>query len=110
MKNITFVDNGKVSYSNPVRQSLFNFEHCLDGGQLKSQVAASMLEKIFPGTKIREIDLNSWTSRNLCEIQECKSISRNFEQFLDGGQLKAQAAASMLEKIFPGFRGIDLYA
>eukprot|EP00565_Helicotheca_tamesis_P007706 CAMPEP_0185735580 /NCGR_PEP_ID=MMETSP1171-20130828/25680_1 /TAXON_ID=374046 /ORGANISM="Helicotheca tamensis, Strain CCMP826" /LENGTH=69 /DNA_ID=CAMNT_0028405943 /DNA_START=41 /DNA_END=247 /DNA_ORIENTATION=- len=23
IKNITFVDNGKVSYSNPVRQSLF---------------------------------------------------------------------------------------
>ena len=56
VKNITFVDNGKVSYSNPVRQSLFNFEHCLDGGQLKAQAAATMLEKIFPG-KIREIDL-----------------------------------------------------
>ena len=51
VKNITFVDNGKVSYSNPVRQSLFNFEHCLDGGQLKSQAAATMLEKIFPGVK-----------------------------------------------------------
>ena len=56
MKNITFVDNGKVSYSNPVRQSLFNFEHCLDGGQLKAQAAATMLEKIFPG-KIHEIEL-----------------------------------------------------
>ena len=49
MKNITFVDNGKVSYSNPVRQSLFNFEDCLDGGKPKAQAAAQMLTKIFPG-------------------------------------------------------------
>ena len=51
VKNITFVDNGKVSYSNPVRQSLFNFEHCLEGGQPKAQAASAMLEKIFPGVK-----------------------------------------------------------
>ena len=49
MKSITFVDNGKVSYSNPVRQSLFNFEDCLDGGKPKAQAAAQMLTKIFPG-------------------------------------------------------------
>ena len=49
VKNITFVDNGKVSYSNPVRQSLFNFEDCLDGGKPKAQAAAQMLTKIFPG-------------------------------------------------------------
>merc|ERR1719427_1941262 len=35
-RNITFVDNAKVSYSNPVRQSLFEFSDCLDGGQKKS--------------------------------------------------------------------------
>ena len=49
VKNITFVDNGKVSYSNPVRQSLFNFEDCLDGGKPKAEAAAQMLTKIFPG-------------------------------------------------------------
>lgn len=32
VRNITFVDSGRVSYSNPVRQTLFNFEDCLDGG------------------------------------------------------------------------------
>lgn len=35
VKNITFVDYGKVSYSNPVRQSLFNFEDSTGGGKLK---------------------------------------------------------------------------
>ena len=50
-KNITFVDNGKVSYSNPVRQSLFNFEDCLNGGKAKAETASEMLKKIFPGVK-----------------------------------------------------------
>ena len=35
VRNITFVDNGKVSYSNPVRQSLFEVSDCVDGGQYK---------------------------------------------------------------------------
>jgi len=30
-KDITFVDYGKVSYSNPVRQSLFDYEDSKDG-------------------------------------------------------------------------------
>lgn len=51
VKTITFVDNAKVSYSNPVRQSLFNFEDCLDGGKSKAEAAAQMLTKVFPGVK-----------------------------------------------------------
>lgn len=35
VKNITFIDYGKVSYSNPVRQSLFNFEDSTKGGKPK---------------------------------------------------------------------------
>ncbi|KAJ6147413.1 hypothetical protein N7497_009395 [Penicillium chrysogenum] len=31
VKKITFVDNGTVSFSNPVRQPLFNFQDCLNG-------------------------------------------------------------------------------
>ena len=58
VKNITFVDNGKVSYSNPVRQSLFNFEHCLDGGKPKAQSAAETLEKVYPGVKTKGYNLN----------------------------------------------------
>lgn len=73
VRKITFVDNGKVgreiifvsnkkkinlfnlnsslqvSYSNPVRQSLFNFEDCLDGGKPKAKAASDMIKKIFPG-------------------------------------------------------------
>lgn len=49
MRHIGLVDKGKVSYSNPVRQPLFNFEDCLDGGSTKSIVAAKALQSIFPG-------------------------------------------------------------
>lgn len=49
IRHITFVDSAKVSYSNPVRQPLFEFEDCLDGGKPKAQCAADRLRKIFPG-------------------------------------------------------------
>lgn len=50
VRHITFVDNGKVSFSNPVRQSLYNFEHCLNGGAYKATAAADSVKQIFPGT------------------------------------------------------------
>ena len=49
VRNITFVDNGRVSYSNPVRQSLFEFADCADGGKPKAEAAAAALRRIFPG-------------------------------------------------------------
>jgi ubiquitin-like modifier-activating enzyme ATG7 len=49
VRTITFVDSAKVSFSNPVRQPLFDFEDCLEGGKPKAQCAADHLKKIFPG-------------------------------------------------------------
>ena len=40
IKNVTFIDNAKVSYSNPVRQSLYDFEDTVNGGKPKAQTAA----------------------------------------------------------------------
>ncbi len=48
MREITFVDHGRVSFSNPVRQSLFTFQDCLQGGKLKAEAAAEALKLIFP--------------------------------------------------------------
>ena len=45
VKSITIIDNGRVSYSNPVRQCLFEFE---DVGEFKAIAAANRLKKIFP--------------------------------------------------------------
>ncbi|PPQ82174.1 hypothetical protein CVT26_008804 [Gymnopilus dilepis] len=49
VRTITFVDSGKVSFSNPVRQPLFEFADCLDGGKPKAETAAAALGRIFPG-------------------------------------------------------------
>lgn len=58
MRHITFVDNGKVSYSNPVRQPLFTFEDCLDGGLPKAKAAAKRLSEVFPGVKVAGYDVS----------------------------------------------------
>lgn len=49
MRYITLVDNGYVSYSNPVRQSLFTYKDSLNSGRPKSEAAADALKEIFPG-------------------------------------------------------------
>ncbi|OXA51314.1 ubiquitin-like modifier-activating enzyme ATG7 [Folsomia candida] len=51
VRHIAFADNGNVSYSNPVRQSLYNFDDCSSGGKGKAETAAASLKKIFPGIK-----------------------------------------------------------
>ncbi|XP_069795971.1 ubiquitin-like modifier-activating enzyme ATG7 isoform X5 [Narcine bancroftii] len=57
VRQITFVDNAKVSYSNPVRQSLYEFEDCLEGGKPKALAAVEKLQKIFPGLKVEGYNL-----------------------------------------------------
>lgn len=49
VRKITFVDNAQVSYSNPVRQPLFNFQDCQNGGKRKATRAAEALQEIYPG-------------------------------------------------------------
>jgi len=39
VRDVTFVDSGRVSYSNPARQSLFQFNDCLNGGRPKAEAA-----------------------------------------------------------------------
>lgn len=58
VRNITLLDSSKVSYSNPVRQPLFEFEDCLGGGKPKAQCAAERLTKIFPGVNAKGIQLS----------------------------------------------------
>lgn len=57
VKNITFVDNSRVSYSNPVRQTLFVFDDSHNGGKMKAETAAEALRRIFPGVNSRGVNL-----------------------------------------------------
>ncbi|KRZ52360.1 putative ATP-dependent RNA helicase DHX35 -like protein, partial [Trichinella nativa] len=49
---ITFVDNGRVSYSNPARQSLYSIKDCIGGRKWKCEAAASALKDIYPDMEI----------------------------------------------------------
>lgn len=57
VRKITFVDNGKVSFSNPVRQSLYNYEDCLNGGAPKAEAAAESAKRIFPQVDAQGVTL-----------------------------------------------------
>ncbi|CAL1717442.1 unnamed protein product [Somion occarium] len=58
VRKITFVDSARVSFSNPVRQPLFEFEDCLNGGKPKAACAAERLKKIFPGVDASGFNLS----------------------------------------------------
>ncbi|MFH4976020.1 hypothetical protein AB6A40_002729 [Gnathostoma spinigerum] len=56
-KKFTFVDCAPVSFSNPVRQSLFDFSDSLDGGKLKSVAAASAIKRIYPSVEADAVNM-----------------------------------------------------
>lgn len=51
VRKITFIDYGAVSFSNPVRQPLFVYDDCLNGGAPKAIRAAEALKQIYPGVE-----------------------------------------------------------
>ncbi|KAK4704028.1 ubiquitin-like modifier-activating enzyme ATG7, partial [Phenoliferia sp. Uapishka_3] len=58
VRKITLVDSSTVSFSNPVRQPLFEFEDSLGGGKPKAQAAAAALKRIYPGVDATGITLS----------------------------------------------------
>lgn len=54
VRTMTFVDNGKVSYSNPVRQTLFTFEDSRQGVE-KAVAAAAAVKLIFPSVNSKGV-------------------------------------------------------
>lgn len=49
VRNIAMLDNGRVAYTNPVRQPLYEFSDCLGSGRPKAVAAAEALRRVFPG-------------------------------------------------------------
>jgi len=57
IRNITLLDSSRVSYSNPVRQSLYEFADCLGGGAPKAEAAAAKLRAIFPSVNATAVEM-----------------------------------------------------
>ena len=90
IRHIQFVDSGKVSYSNPCRQSLFTLEDCEDnegsGGRPKAAAAAEALRRIaadvqstghalsipMPGHKEESVEVSVNTLDAM--VQECNVL------------------------------------
>ncbi|GAA5993413.1 hypothetical protein JCM5350_006869 [Sporobolomyces pararoseus] len=58
VRKITLLDSSTVSFSNPVRQPLFEFDDSLNGGKPKAQAAADSLKRIYPGVDATGISLS----------------------------------------------------
>lgn len=54
-EKITFVDSGKVSFSNPVRQCLFTFEDSQKPDNYKAPIAAERLKEVYPKVNVKGI-------------------------------------------------------
>ncbi|CAD6565237.1 MAG: Autophagy protein 7 [Cyphobasidiales sp. Tagirdzhanova-0007] len=57
IKNTKCLLLGRVSFSNPVRQPLFEFSDCIEGGKPKAQCAAEALRRIYPSIEATGIQL-----------------------------------------------------
>lgn len=57
VRHVTFLDSGRVAFSNPVRQSLYEFDDCLKGGKPKATAAAAALQRIFPDVESTGVQL-----------------------------------------------------
>ncbi|GMH05504.1 hypothetical protein Nepgr_007344 [Nepenthes gracilis] len=51
VRKITLLDNGRVAMSNPLRQSLYTLDDCLNGGDYKATAAEKSLKRIFPAVE-----------------------------------------------------------
>ena len=74
IRTITFIDYGRVTHSNPVRQSLFDFEDAQNGGKPKAETAALKLAKIFPGVNSRGFSLEIPMPGHFAQSDDKKKI------------------------------------
>ncbi|XP_004251096.1 ubiquitin-like modifier-activating enzyme atg7 [Solanum lycopersicum] len=82
VRKITLVDSGKVSMSNPIRQSLYALDDCLNGGKFKAVAAVESLKRIFPAVEAEGVvmaipmpghPVSSQEESNI--LQDCRHLS-----------------------------------
>lgn len=86
VRHITFVDNGKVSFSNPVRQWLYTFEDSKNGAP-KAQTAAERAKEVFPELTSRGVELTIPMPGHLVSGEEEKATAehaiKTIEELID---------------------------
>ncbi|KAK5115781.1 hypothetical protein LTR62_000870 [Meristemomyces frigidus] len=78
VRKITFVDNARVSYSNPVRQPLYDFKDCENGGVRKAERAAEMIKEVYPGMDATGITMSVPMVGH--HITDEKAMEKDFEK------------------------------
>lgn len=80
VRNITLLDSGCVSYSNPARQCLFEYSDC-ESKAFKALAAAERLKKIFPEMNSKgEVLSIPMPGHPLSELTEDRE---NYEQLVE---------------------------
>lgn len=79
IRHITIVDSGRVSFSNPVRQSLFEYSDCLHGGKFKAEAATEKLKAIFPDLHATPVILSIPMPGHPVPLQEQKNIEKDIQ-------------------------------
>lgn len=79
IKHITFVDSGRVSYSNPVRQPLFKFQDCLNNGKFKAECAAQALYEIYPQVVSKGHNISIPMPGHPISQNECEKVKKDVD-------------------------------
>lgn len=80
VRSLTFVDNGRVSFSNPARQPLYEFADSLDGGKPKAEAAAAAIRRIFPRADTQGVQLSIPMPGHAIAEAEMASVQRAVER------------------------------
>ncbi|GAA5861143.1 hypothetical protein JCM8547_008048 [Rhodosporidiobolus lusitaniae] len=80
VRKITLVDSSTVSFSNPVRQPLFEFEDSLNGGKPKAETAAAALKRIYPGVDATGLSLSIPMPGHPIPPTAVESVKKDVEQ------------------------------
>ncbi|TKA30446.1 hypothetical protein B0A50_02673 [Salinomyces thailandicus] len=80
VRKITFVDNARVSYSNPVRQPLYDFKDCEDGGARKAERAADVLSEIYPGVDANGVHLSVPMAGHAIRNEDEDRVRKDFDR------------------------------
>merc|ERR1711939_456112 len=68
------------SYSNPVRQPLYDFKDCEDGGARKAERAADVLSEIYPGMDANGVNLSVPMAGHAIRPEDEDRVGKDFQR------------------------------